>query len=273
MTGNNATDIDSHNGATLPEAASLAPPVPSARVVRPATLAVGHLHAVLSRGAVWWGGGGRGGGLEARLRSRPHSASDRRTPAGVISSLHAAAAAADAGGGDAPSAGGRGLFGLGERSGRGSSAWAMAHRSGAGGGRSDADAGGGVDIGVSRKRVRSRRGGSGGGGGGSLWATGGTGSMASGMNSLDEFHANPRLRFQLLLREQGVVVTLFDAMEMVRGMILLDIWLVVRWVCVGMWCCCPTPGRNDFGTQRDAGQSSVSIGTVYGRNEDRIKAS
>lgn len=57
--------------------------------------------------------------------------------------------------------------------------------------------------------------------------------MSSGLTSLDEFHANPRLRFQLLLREQGVVVTLFDAMETVRG--LTFIW-TFAWSIDGMGC-------------------------------------
>lgn len=48
------------------------------------------------------------------------------------------------------------------------------------------------------------------------------------LNSLDEFHANPRLKFQLLLREQGVVVTVFDAMETVREFLT---WLSVLLFC------------------------------------------
>lgn len=128
---------------------------------------------------------------------------------------------------DSPSAAGRGLHGLGERAGPGSSVWALARGGGAGG------AGGGAEEGGSRKKELGKSlstsgkpvGGSssslGGGGAGSGAGAGvgvavAVGAGGAAMSSLDEFHASPRLRFQLLLREQGVIVTLFDAMETVR---------------------------------------------------------
>lgn len=94
--------------------------------------------------------------------------------------------------------------------------WALARRSGGGGGAAvgwGQESAGGVAF-AGRKSSRWRSNSVGGPGvGGSFYVVGG--ALTSVMNSLDEFHANPRLRFQLLLREQGVVVTLFDAMEKV----------------------------------------------------------
>ena len=217
--------------------ASSPPPVPYARVVRPATLAVGHFHAVLARGAVWWrGGGGGGAGGDKRPTSlRSSWGSYRPSSSGSTGPIHVAAGAAGAAAaaatnvpaeGDALGGSSTGVMGLSERGGRGSSVWTLARRSGGGRGLE------GVGRGASaRKRGRWRSnigGGSVGGESGSFWAArgeGGAGAATSIMNSLDEFHANPRLRFQLLLREQGVVVTLFDAMKRVRFLI----------------CCCDRP--------------------------------
>ena len=193
------------------------PPIPSASVLRRATLAVGHFHSVLARGAEWWGD------KRARAVERPAAA------AGASLELLAAApeVPVDPGGGDAPSAGGTGLGGLGERTGRGSSVWANAR----GGGGGSGGGGGGIvnaleGEGGSRKRDRSTSFGIAGKSSGSLssgiaegagaGAGGKVGVAASVMSSLDEFHASPRLKFQLLLREQGIIVTLFDAMETVR---------------------------------------------------------
>ena len=210
----NDKNHDSGEAAPLPAAVSFAPPVPYARTVRPAALAVGHFHSVLARGAVWWDGGGGGGwaGDARPSSSRPYSLSARPSQ-GVSGSIHAVAASGAGGAVDAPSAGGRGLLGLGERAGRGSSVWALARRSGGGAAGGGQESGGSVAGGRKRERWWSNSVG-GAGASGSLWAAGG--ALTSAMNSLDEFHANPRLRFQLLLREQGVVVTLFDAMETVR---------------------------------------------------------
>lgn len=177
------------------------PPIPSARVLRPATLAVGHFHSVLARGAEWWG--------EKRIKAVER-------PAGVP--LASLAAADEPDRGDVPSTGGRGLTGLGERAGRGSSVWAVAR----GTGNSLGELG-------DRKRDRSMsssgkgKSGSGSfssagaGAGGGVGAGGGKGGLAASVvTSLDEYHACPRLKFQLLLREQGIIVTLFDAMEKVN---------------------------------------------------------
>lgn len=195
------------------------PPIPPARVLRPATLAVGHFHSVLARGAEWWGD------KKPRAVERPAAA------AGVPLALLPAApeAAVDPGvSGEAPSAGGTGLGGLGERTGRGSSDWPNALSGGGGGGSS----GGGNTLeegGSGRKRDRSMSFGHAGksAGSSSSVVAGGAGAGAgagsrlgvttSVISSLDEFHACPRLKFQLLLREQGIIVTLFDAMEKVRG--------------------------------------------------------
>lgn len=185
-----------------PDVSAFLPPTPPARTLRPATLAVGHFHSVLSRGAAWWG--------EKRLR-----AVERATAA-------TATATAAGGTGDSPSVGGKGLLGVGERAGRGSSVWALARST----------AGAGLEEGGTRKRDRGvglsaggKAGGSfssviGGGGPGAAGAAGAAGVSSSVLSSLDEFHASPRLRFQLLLREQGVIVTLFDAMETVRFLVL-----------------------------------------------------
>lgn len=190
------------------------PPIPSASVLRPATLAVGHFHSVLARGAEWWGD------------KRPRAVERPAAAAGVSLELLAAAApevAVDSGGGDAPSAGGTGLRGLGEHTGRGSSVWPNVR--GGGGGVNALEEGGG-----SRKRDRSGSFGIAGKSTGSLssgiaegaGAGGRLGTAASVVSSLDEFHASPRLKFQLLLREQGIIVTLFDAMETVRARELQD---------------------------------------------------
>lgn len=175
------------------------PPVPRAGALRPATLAVGHFHSVLSRGAGWW-------------TSRKAKVADR--------------AAATSSGSDSPSAAGRGLHGLGERAGPGSSVWAVVRGGGGGGG------GGTEELGNRKKELGKSLSTSGKLGAGSSSSLGGSGAGSgagagvgvavavgaggAAMSSLDEFHASPRLRFQLLLREQGVIVTLFDAMETVR---------------------------------------------------------
>lgn len=44
-------------------------------------------------------------------------------------------------------------------------------------------------------------------------AVAGAASAPAALGNLDEYHSSARLRFQLLLREQGVMVTLFCAME------------------------------------------------------------
>lgn len=133
---------------------------------------------VLSKGTGWW-----------------HVHRKRKTRGGVGSA-------------EGPSAAGRGLKTLGRRAGRMSKVWLNARAaSGA------VDEGGGGGGGSSNKR-RER--------GSAFWGSlatagglGNSGVTPAMLNAPDEFQRNPRLRFQLLLREQGVIVTLFDAMETV----------------------------------------------------------
>lgn len=192
-------NTDGRAPAAPPAAAYLYPPVPYARFIRPAALAVSHFHSVLSRGAAWWGGGGGAG-----TKKFPASASSSRGHS----------LAGHSGGGDAPSAGGRGLMSMGERLGKASSSsWSSSRRIGVGGRGGGEEAAAQVIVG--RKREQSRHNVFGGLSGGASGALGG--GVSSLMISLDEFHANPRLRFQLLLREQGIVVQLFESMWTVRG--------------------------------------------------------
>lgn len=147
------------------------PPSLSERSLRATTSAVGHFHAVISKGTSWW---------------RKH----RKVKRGI-----GAGSAEDASGG------GWGFRGVGERAGRGSTVWSTARLSEGG------------DDGIGSFRRRERGGGWVAGAGPGAAATSG---MAQAMlNAPDEFQTSPRLRFQLLLREQGVVVTLFEAMETV----------------------------------------------------------
>lgn len=101
---------------------------------------------------------------------------------------------------------GRGLKGVGERAGRGSSVWALAR-------------GTSKNTMEDTSRRKDKVGASFSSKSGGVWSgpsAGTPGGPPLTTISLDEFHASPTLRFQLLLREQGVIVTLFDAMETVR---------------------------------------------------------
>lgn len=173
------------------------PPLPPVSVLRPATLAVGHFHAVYSRLAVWWG------------EKKSPRANDR-----AASTAHPSSAAVAGG---EPSAGGKGVRSIGE------SPFTRAM------GQTD-DA-----IGSSKKKERA--GGSWGSGKGGIFSgAGGTGTAVGGNSagptwnsmSLDEFHVNPRLRFQLLLREQGVIVIVFDAMQKVPVFNICSYFVLLR---------------------------------------------
>lgn len=166
----------------------------------------GHFHAVLSRGAQWWTHEQKG-----------------RAPGAVVTMSNRMGAFAAAGGGisdNVASVAGRGLKGMGGGAGRGSSVWALA--------RSIAAEDVASPAGFASSRKGERGGGAGGmpgggGAGGGGGVAGGAGSAASAAQaaasgSLDEYHSSPKLKFQLLLREQGVVQALFSAMETVRGL-------------------------------------------------------
>lgn len=153
-------------------------------------LAVGNFHSVLSRGATLHGG-------------KKSIVPDHRVAAGAGLDTD-----------DKPGSSGRGCERLGERAGRGSTVWALA--------RDVAESG--VEKRNSKKRDKwfglvpaAKSGGSFSSLTGAETGTAGrVGNFSPLTVHLDEFHANPRLRFQLLLREQGIIVTLFDAMESVR---------------------------------------------------------
>lgn len=95
-----------------------------------------------------------------------------------------------------------------------STVWLKARAASGGVDEGGGGGGGGGGSGGSNTRRRER--------GSAFWGSvataggsGNSGVTPAMLNAPDEFQRSPRLRFQLLLREQGVIVTLFDAMETV----------------------------------------------------------
>lgn len=155
----------------------LSPPFPSERVLRQATVAVGHFHAVLSYGARWWTDKRQHKiGTSMRYRTGSGSGAGAGAVSGGICDIGASAA-------------GKVFKGSGGHAGRGSTVWGTARSIGGSTGRIE-DVAAGTSIAVT-----------------------GAASAAAALVNLDEYHSSPRLRFQLLLHEQGVMVTLFCAIE------------------------------------------------------------